>query len=118
VNIKLSLSLVSLIAFFGIAYLYLFPDTLLLTDRCSCGRSRSYYQVRDAKYGSAIYNLKLQETGDTSPSHHHEYTDPQYTDVGRVPRWTLHFDGPQILENSNWATTQFSSPSLFHALAV
>jgi hypothetical protein len=64
-----------------------------MTNTCPCGRIRTYYQIEGAKYGSTIYNLKLEAVG--NPSHHHDYTDPQYQHIGFMPRWKLHARGKQ-----------------------
>ena len=72
-----------------VGILYAFPNVDMMTDRCIvCGRSRTYYQIEGRNTGSTIYNLKLDAVG--NPSHHHMYTDPQYTHLGMLPRWKLH----------------------------
>ena len=75
---------------------YFFPDMVMLSDRCAqCGRSRIYFQSDGAKFGSAIFNLKIEAAGNRSPSHHHDYSDPRYTRIGRVPWFKLRYDGLQ-----------------------
>jgi len=74
--------------------LYAFPNVDLMTDRClKCGRRRTYYQIEGAQYGTTIYNLNVEVAG--NPSEHHEYTDPEYTHLGMIPRWKLHASGKQ-----------------------
>ena len=95
---RLSLIFLGLLVLAGGAftYIFFFPEVLMLTDRCSqCGRSRIYSQCEGVRFGSTIYNLKIELPGDTSPTHHHDYTDPKYTRIGRFPRWKMHPDGLQ-----------------------
>ena len=78
------------------SYLYLFPEAQLFSDHCTlCGRSRVYYHLTGDKYGSTIYNLQIDAPGNSSPTHHHLYVDPQIGDTKIVSRWTLHPNGLQ-----------------------
>ena len=84
------------VAVLVVGSLYLFPETEILSDHCTlCGRSRVYYHLAGDKYGSTIYNLRVDVQGDISPSHQHLYVDPEIIDNKNTPRWTLHSSGQQ-----------------------